>query len=232
MNNILAPSSLNHPFGTDELGRDLFSCLLYGAALSLFIGLSVVIISFVLGCFLGLVAGLAGGFVDSCIMFLVDIFLAFPGLLLAITFAAFFHNGLVILILVLSLVNWVEYTRLIRGEVMKYKNKEFIQASICFNASFFHIIRFHMIPLVRPLAVVQFFLSLSGIIMAESSLNFLGIGLENGLPTLGQMISSGRDYLFDTPRLFIAPGLTLFFIILSFHFIGEGLRKKFSTFLS
>ncbi len=229
MNQRLCPSSAVYPLGTDELGRDVLSCLIYGTGISLFISVTVVFLSLLTGGFLGLVSGLAGGVLDTLIMRLVDILLAFPGILLAIALAAFFHHGLFILILVLSITGWVEYARLIRGQVLKYKHKEFILAAKTYNATFFHIIFHHLVPLVLPFMLVQASLGFSSVILAESSLNFLGIGLEPGIPTLGQLIDAGRDHLFDIPRLFLWPGAVLFLIILAFHFIGEGIRKIVSA---
>jgi len=224
----LEPSSVKYLLGTDELGRDLLSCVLYGAGISLGIGFVVVVISFLIGGLLGLVSGYSGGAVDTMIMRLVDILLAFPGILLAIALAAFFHRGLLNLILVLTVTGWVEYARLVRGEVLKYKQKEFILAAKTYNASFFRIIIHHLLPLVLPLLMVQASLGISGVILAESSLNFLGIGLDPQIPTLGQLIDAGRDHMFDKPGLIVVPGVVLFFIIIAFNFIGEGLRKKFT----
>jgi ABC-type dipeptide/oligopeptide/nickel transport system permease subunit len=222
------PSSATYLLGTDELGRDLLSCILYGAGISLLIGTAAVILSALTGGLLGMISGLSGGVVDSIIMRLVDIFLAFPGILLAIAVAAFFSPGIFNLILVLTISGWAGYARLTRGEVLKYKQQEFILAARSYNASFARIMFHHLLPLILPLLVVQASMGISGVIIAESSLNFLGIGLDPGIPTLGQLIDAGRDYMFDNPTLIVAPGLVLFFIIIAFNFIGEGLRKKIS----
>ncbi|MCP5050614.1 MAG: ABC transporter permease [bacterium] len=228
MSQRLAPASASYVLGTDEMGRDLLSCLVYGAGVSLVIAVTVVFISVVLGGVLGLVSGFAGGVTDTIIMRLVDVLMAFPGILLAIALAAFFSHGPVTLILVLTVTGWVEYARLIRGEVLKYKQNQFILAARSYNASFGRILFHHLLPLVLPLTLVQASLGISGVILVESGLNFLGIGLDPLLPTLGQLVDAGRDHLFDHPMLVIAPGLVLFVLIIAFNFIGEGLRKKFT----
>lgn len=218
----------HHLLGTDDLGRDILSCLVYGAGISLAIGIAVVLLSASVGTLLGMVSGLAGGTVDILIMRIVDIILAFPGILLAIALVSLFRQGILTLILVLSFSGWVGYARIVRGEVLKYKQKEFILAARSYNASFARIIFSHLLPVVRPLVVVQASLDISGVILAESSLNFLGIGLDPEIPTLGQLIDAGRIYIFDNPQRIFIPGLVLFCIIIAFNFIGEGLRKKYT----
>jgi ABC-type dipeptide/oligopeptide/nickel transport system permease subunit len=222
----LEPVSNVHLLGTDEMGRDLLSCIIYGAGISLLTGIVVVTICAVFGSLMGLIAGLSGGVIDTVIMRIVDILLAFPGILLAIALAAFFNRGLVNLIMVLTVTGWVEYARLIRGEVLKYKQHQFILAARSYNASFFRILFHHLLPLVVPLIIVQASLGISGVIIAESSLNFLGIGLDPHIPSLGQLIDSGRDHLFDAPMQVAAPGLVLFIIIIALNFIGEGIKKR------
>jgi peptide/nickel transport system permease protein len=226
MSRRLVPSGSAHWLGTDDLGRDLVSCIIHGSWISLGIGLTVTIISVVIGGSLGMAAGFTGGIIDTVIMRIVDILMAFPGMLLAIALAAFFGHGVFNLMLVLTVTGWVEYTRLIRGEVLKIKQKEFIQAAKSYNASSFHILYRHIMPLILPLLIVRASLGIAGIIIVESGLNFLGIGLAPETPSLGQLVDAGRDHLFDAPTLILAPGLVLFLIILAFNFIGEGLRCK------
>lgn len=224
----LQPPGVTYLLGTDDLGRDLLSCILYGAGLSLLIGSAVVLLSAFLGTFVGMVAGLAGGVIDGIIMRIVDIILAFPGILLAIGLVSIFRQGILTIIIVLTLCGWVSYARIARGEVLKYKQKEFIMVARSYNASFGRIIFHHLLPLLMPLVIVQATLGMAGVILAESSLNFLGIGLDPQIPTLGQLIDVGRNHIFDRPGLMVIPGGVLFLIILIFNFIGEGLRKKFS----
>lgn len=219
------PSTANL-LGTDELGRDLLSCIIYGLGISLAAGLSVVLISLFIGGLLGMIAGFGGGIMDTVIMRLVDIMMAFPGILLAIALAAFLNRGVWTLLLVLIITGWAEYARLIRGEVLRIKEKEFILAARLYNASFFRILFHYILPLILPLLLVRASLGAASVILAESSLNFLGIGLDPETPSLGQMVDAGRAHLFDAPVQMIAPGITLFLLVLAFTFIGEGLRKR------
>lgn len=231
--NISIEHRLRAPFtdfvlGTDDLGRDLISCVVIGTLISLAIGLTVVVFSSVIGGILGMISGFAGGWLDIIIMRIVDVILSFPGILLAITMAFFFKQGIMSLILILTFTGWVGYARLVRSEVLKHRNKEFILAAKGYNASFFRILFYHLKPLILPLIFVQASLGISGIILAESSLNFLGLGLSPKIPTLGQLIDSGRIHIFDMPSLIIIPGVVLFLLIIGFNFIGEGLRKKYT----
>jgi peptide/nickel transport system permease protein len=225
---MLPPLSESSLLGTDDLGRDLLSCVVIGTLISLLIGVTVVLFSAVIGSVLGMISGFAGGFTDMVIMRIVDVILSFPGILLAITMTFFFKQGILSLIIILTFTGWVGYARLVRGEVLKYKNQEFILAARCYNASFFRIIFFHLRPLILPLVFVQASLGICGVILAESSLNFLGLGLSPRIPTLGQLIDSGRTHIFNMPTLIIIPGVILFLIIIGFNFIGEGLRRKYT----
>lgn len=226
MNTLLQSPSSANLLGTDELGRDVLSCIVYGLGISLTAAISVVLISLVIGGTLGMVAGFSGGIFDTLIMRSVDIMMAFPGILLAIALAAFLNRGVWTLIFVLIITGWAEYARLIRGEVLRIKEKEFILAARLYNASFFRILFHYILPLIWPLLLVRASLGAASVILAESSLNFLGIGLDPETPSLGQLVDAGRAHLFDAPVLMIAPGITLFLLILAFTFIGEGLQKR------
>jgi peptide/nickel transport system permease protein len=217
---------VNGSVGADDLGRDFFSCIVYGASISLFISVTVVFLSTSIGTLLGMVSGLSGGIIDTVIMRMADIAFAFPGILPAIAIVTFFKQSILTLILALSFSTWAGCARLVRGEVLKCKQKEFILAAASYNASFPHIIFHHLLPVVLPLVVVQASLDMPGIILAESSLNFLGIGLEAGIPTLGQLLDAGRVHIFHNPRFVLVPGFVLFFIIIAFNFIGVGLSRK------
>lgn len=214
--------------GVDDLGRDVASCVVTGTWISLEIGLAAVSLSFVVGGFLGLMAGLSGGVVDLVIMRLVDVMLAFPGILLALMLVAVFPHGIVSIIGALVMSGWPVYARLARGEVLKYKNMDFIMAAKTYNASYWRILFGHLLPLAMPVLTVQASLGIANAIIAESSLNFLGLGLRPEIPTLGQMLDAGRAHLFDRPALVLVPGIVLYLLIMSFNFIGEGLQEHFS----
>ncbi len=212
--------------GTDELGRDLASSLVWATAVSLLIGLSVALLSSLLGTGVGLLAGWAGGLGDSLIMRLADICLSFPGILLPIALVAFWGQGFSRLVLALTISGWMGYARLARGEVLKLKGRDFILAAKGYNASGFRILFHHLLPLLMPLIVVQVCLHLPGVILAESSLNFLGLGMDPSLPTLGQLIDSGRSHILDKPHLVIVPGALLVFLILSLNLLAEGIQNR------
>ncbi|MCK4837031.1 MAG: ABC transporter permease [Candidatus Aminicenantes bacterium] len=231
MDQRLKPWSDQFPLGTDDLGRDFLSSVIYGIFNSLMIGFFVVLFSSFSGVVLGLISGFAGGVIDTIIMRVVDIILSFPGILMAIALISFLNSNVFCLIGILTFSGWVSYARIIRGEVLKYKNLEFILAARSYNASFFRIIFFHFPPIILPLVIVQAFMGMGEVILVESSLNFLGIGLGPEIPTLGQLIDVGRGHLFDRPGLVMVPGMVIFLLILSFNLIGEGLRKYYNRYL-
>ncbi len=223
---LLGPSA-SHLLGTDELGRGLVSCILCGLGISLSIGFGVTFLSALTGSILGMAAGFWGGVIDFVIMGIADIFLAFPGFLLAISLASFMGGGWLSLLIILTLSGWAGYARLARGVILKHKHMEFIQAAKGYNASGRRVLFSHFFLIIRPMLVVQGALGISQVIIAESSLNFLGIGLDPKLPTLGQMLETGRMYFFNAPRLTVAPAVVLFVLIMAFVFIGEGLRERY-----
>jgi len=221
----LQPSSPEHVFGTDALGRDIFSCLTFGTAISLAIALSAVFISATIGALLGFAAGWYGGLLSSCIMRCADLILSFPGILLTLAIVAFWGPGIFNLVLALVFSGWVTYARLVRAEVLKTKNKEFILAAKGFNASALHIAVNHMVPLIFPLLLTQAVLGIAGVILLESSLNFLGLGLDPRLPTLGQMIDAGRGHIFVRPALVFLPGGCLVVLITAFLLLADGIKN-------
>lgn len=237
MEHRLESPSPGHWLGTGPMGRDMLSCLIFGTGLSMLTGVIVVTVSSLVGGFLGIIAGAARGtgktgrMADSILTGIVDVLLAFPGFLLAVGLAAFMRGGLVNLVLVLIIPGWVSYARISRSRVLQYNSALFVAAARGYNASFFRVVFRHLLPLALPLIVVQASLDLPGIIIAESGLNFLGIGLDPAIPTLGQLVDAGRNHLFDHPILVIAPGLVLFLMITAFHLLGEGIKKTFQDFL-
>ena len=226
MSKRMQKSSSSHLLGTDELGRDRLSCVVYGILVSLALSIVVVLISGGIGSFLGMLAGLAGGVVDKVIMWCADIILAFPGILLAMAAAAFFKPGPVTLVLILTCVGWAGYARLARAETLKYKHRDFITAARGYNASTVHIVTGHLIGLVLPLLIVQVSLDIPGVIISESGLDYLGIGLGADIPSLGQLISNAQANMFSSPEGVIIPGIALSMLIISVTFMAEGLKKK------
>ncbi len=222
----LQSPSAAHLLGTDALGRDLLSCLAFGTLVSLAIGLAAVFIAAALGTGMGFLAGWHGGLLNMCIMRSADFILAFPGILLALALIAFWGQGVSNLVFALAVSGWVSYARLVRAEVLKIKNQEFIMAARGFHASSWQIATSHMLPLIFPLLLTQAVSGVAAVIMAESSLNFLGLGLDPRLPTLGGMIDAGRGHLFDNPAQVMFPGICLSLLVAGFLLLAEGLKVQ------
>jgi len=220
------PSSL-HWFGLDELGRDIFARVLSGARISLMVGIVVVSVSATIGTVLGAIAGYFGGRVDETISRIIDILLAFPGLLLAIALVAVLGPSLTNVVLALCLIGWVGYARLVRGQVLRAREFEFVQAARALGARTSRILVQHIIPTALPAVTVQATLGMGGAILAEASLSFLGLGVQPPTPSWGTMLSYGRSHLLDAPHLTIFPGLAIAVVVLGFNFLGDGLRDTF-----
>ncbi len=221
----LAPPSATHWLGTDELGRDILSRILYGARLSLIVAVSVVGCSLLLGVVLGGIAGYYGGVLDTMLnVFVMNAFLALPGILLAIAFVAFLGPGLINLILALSVGGWVGYARLVRGQVLAVKEREFVEAARALGASDLRIFVRHILPnIIQPL-IVQSAIGMAGAVLAEATLSFLGLGVPPPSASWGSMLDGGRSHLFDAPHLVIFPALAVMLCVLSFNFLGDALR--------
>jgi len=218
--------SFAHPFGLDELGRDVLARIVHGARVSMAVGLAVVTVSSLLGTLLGATAGYFGGRVDDLISRVIDVLLAFPGILLAIALVAVLGPSLVNVVLALCVIGWVGYARLVRGVTLKIRELDFVQAARALGASSPRILLRHVVPGALPALAVQTTLGMAGAILAEASLSFLGLGVQPPTPSWGTMLDAGRSHLFDAPHLTIFPGLSIAALVLGFNFVGDGLRDR------
>jgi peptide/nickel transport system permease protein len=218
--------SVSHPLGLDELGRDILSRLIAGAQISLLVGVSVVGISSLVGMLLGSIAGYAGGRIDDAISRVMDVLMAFPGILLAIALVAVLGPSLGNVILALSVIGWVGYARLVRAQALRTRELEFVQAARALGASASRIVLKHVLPSAFPAVVVQGTLGMAGAIIAEAALSFLGLGVQPPTPSWGTMLDAGRSHLFDAPHLTLFPGLAIAMLVLGFNFLGDGLRDR------
>jgi peptide/nickel transport system permease protein len=221
----LASPSWTHPLGLDELGRDVLSRLLVGARISFVVGLAVVGISTIIGVAIGAVAGYAGGWVDDLIGRAMDVLLAFPGMLLAIALVAMLGPSLTHVVLALTVIGWVSYARLVRGQVLAVRELDYVQAARALGARPLRIMLRHLVPATWPSVVVQGTLGMAGAMLAEASLSFLGLGVQPPTPSWGAMLDAGRSHLFDAPHVTIFPGVALATAVIVFNLAGENLRR-------
>jgi len=218
------PSS-SHWLGADELGRDILSRLIYGARVSMLVGSCVVLTSLALGLLIGSVAGYYGGGIDRFVnIVLMNAFMSFPGILLAIAFVAFRGPGIFNLVLALSLGGWVGYARLVRAQVLAAREREFVEAARALGASDVRIVVRHILPNIIQPVIVQAAIGMAGAILAEATMSFLGLGVPPPTASWGAMLNDGRAHLFDAPHLVIFPAAAVMLAVLSFNFIGDALR--------
>jgi peptide/nickel transport system permease protein len=221
----LQPPSLSHWMGTDELGRDTLSRTIYGARVSLMVAISVVCGCGITGLLIGMLAGYAGGWFDRFVnLLLINAFLSFPGILLAIAFAAFLGPGISKVIMALVITGWAGYARLARAQVLKVKELEFILAARSLGASHVRILARHMFPNILQPVLIQATIGMAGAILAESTLSFLGLGVLAPTPSWGAMLNDARSHLFDAPHLVIFPALAVMLAVLAFNLLGDAWR--------
>ena len=227
LSRLQTPSSASL-FGTDELGRDILSRIIYGARISLSVGFAVVGLSLLLGVAAGAAAGFYGGPVDTLLnVYLANAFLALPGILLAIAVVAFMGPGLLNVILALSISGWVNYARLVRAQVMSVKQREFIEAARSLGASNARVLLLHILPNTLPSLLVQASIGMAGAVLSEATLSFLGLGVPPPAPSWGAMLNDARSHLFDAPHLAFFPAIAVMLLVLAFNFIGDALRDLF-----
>jgi peptide/nickel transport system permease protein len=221
----LAPPSWHQLFGSDELGRDIFSRVIYGSRISMLVGTCVVAASLGIGLIVGSIAGYYGGPIDRFVnIVLMNAFMSFPGILIAIAFVAFRGPGIFNLVFALSLGGWVGYARLVRAQVLAAREKEYVEAARALGASDSRILLRHILPNIIQPVIVQAAIGMAGAILAEATMSFLGLGVPPPTASWGAMLNDGRSHLFDAPYLVLFPALAVMLAVLSFNFIGDALR--------
>ena len=223
MNRLSAPSA-EHLLGTDEGGRDILARMLYGSRVSLLAGVLPTLMSMILGAALGLISGFAGGIADEIIMRIADVMLAFPSTLLAMLIMYTLGGGLMNVFLTLSLVSWAGIARVVRSETLRLRGSVYVTAARSIGVSKARIVMRHILPNCVPTLIVLFTLSVPSAILTESSLSFLGLGIQPPDTSWGLMINQGRQYLYNAPWCSFAPCIAIMLIVLAFNFLGDGLR--------
>ncbi len=218
--------SRSHPLGTDKLGRDILSRTIYGSRVSLAVGIATVTLSLAIGLAIGSLSGYAGGWVDQLLMRLVDILLAFPGILLAVAFTAVLGPGLHHVVIALCLIGWTGYARLVRGEILTLREREFVQAAQALGCKPHRVVVRHLLPNLLPPLLIQATFGLAAAIIAEGSLSFLGLGVKPPTPSWGAMLNEGRPFLLVAPHLTAYPGLAIMITVLGLNLVGDALQDR------
>lgn len=222
--NKLAPPSADHWFGTDHHGRDIFSRIIHGMSITLYVGFASVILGATVGVVLGIISGYYGGRIDTIIMRAMDVLLAFPGILLALAIVSVLGGSLQNVIIAVAISSVPVFARIVRGSTLAVKQLEYIDAVRALGASDFRIIFKHILPNVSSPIIVQATLSIATAILSASGLSFLGLGAQPPTPEWGAMLSDGRNYLYNAPHVALYPGIMIVLIVLAFNILGDGLR--------
>jgi peptide/nickel transport system permease protein len=226
---FLGPPNPAHPLGTDDNGRDVLSRLIYGGRVSLAVGLAAVVVSVVVGVAVGLTTGYFGGWVDIGLMRLTDAMLTIPTFFLLLVVMAFFGSSLRNVILAIGLTSWMGVARLVRGEILRVKVTDFVEAARAMGASAGRMMTKHLLPQAGPQIIVAASLGTGGAILAESALSYLGLGVQPPVATWGNMLSGAQNYIWQAPQLAVYPGALILLTVLAFNFLGEGFRDVFSV---
>lgn len=221
---ILQPPSLSGWLGYDDLGRPIFMRLIAGAQTSFLVAVCVVGLCAIAGTLIGLLAGYRGGWIDLLLVRLIDVFMAFPGILLAIALAGVMGPGIENLIIALSVVGWVGYARLARGQVLSLKRRDHVTAAIALGSSQWTVLTRHLLPLLLAPLIVEATFGIAGMIIAEAGLSFLGLGVQPPHASWGSMIRDGAGYMLMAPHMVLAPGATIMLVVLSLNLLGDRLR--------
>jgi peptide/nickel transport system permease protein len=222
----LAAPGPGHLLGLDSLGRDIFSRIVYGSRVSLYVGVVTVAVSVVIGTTVGAVAGYRGGWVDEITMRVVDVFLAFPGILLAIALTAVLGPSLRNVVLALCVMGWVGYARIVRGQVLLARELAYVEAARAVGCSGTRVLARHILPNVIAPVVVEATFGMAGAIVAEAGLSFLGLGTQPPTPSWGAMLAEGRQFILLAPHLTIWPGLAILLTVLGINLLGDALRDR------
>lgn len=224
MENSLLKPSAEHLFGTDQYGRDLMTRIFYGTRISLIVGVTSVVVSMIIGVIMGLLSGFYGGWIDTIVGRIIDVFLSFPVLLLAIALVAVFGGGTVSVIISLCFVSWTQYARVVRSSVLSIREEEYVLAAKTIGASNWHIILKYIMPNALAPVIVVATLGIGTAIVSEATLSFMGLGVQPPTPSWGYALSFGLRYMRTAPHMATIPGLAIMFTVLGFNLLGNGIR--------
>lgn len=220
----LSPWTAKHPFGTDDLGRDVLSRMLHGGRITLLVGFSAMVVTVLLGGFIGAFAGFFGRWVEAILMRFTEAMMAIPSFFLALVALTVLGKSPLMIILVIAFTSWMEIARVVYGETMKWKAQEFVEASVASGASPFRTLFGHVIPQVIPTIIVSSTLGIAWAILTESAISYLGLGIQPPTATWGNMLQNAQQFIWTAPILGVLPGLAITFIVLAYNFLGDGLR--------